>query len=89
MTETSTIALIGLPHTPRKLLEMVVEGQSVLPYREIWLKACNGELPMIIFERGRWYCPEPELPALAQPLGLRLKQPARSPRTRASRRSAA
>src|SRR4051794_22008777 len=62
MTETSTIALIGLPHTPRKLLEMVVEGQSVLPYREIWLKACNGELPMIIFERGRWYCPEPELP---------------------------
>src|SRR4051812_27818715 len=70
MTSTSTIALIGLPHTPRKLLEMVVEGQTVLPYREIWLKACNGELPMVIFERGRWYCPEPELPALAQALGL-------------------
>jgi hypothetical protein len=70
---TSTIALIALPHVPRKLLEMVVEGQTVLPYREIWLKACNGELPMVIFERGRWYCPEPELPALAQALGLRLK----------------
>jgi hypothetical protein len=74
MTSTSTVALMtALPHVPRKLLEMVVEGQTVLPYREFWIKACNGELPMVIFERGRWYCPEPELPALAQALGLRLK----------------
>ena len=89
MTETATIALIALPHVPRKLLEMVVEGQTVLPYREIWLKACNGELPMVIFDRGRWKVPEPEMPALAEALGLRLKQPDRPTRSRASRRSAA
>jgi hypothetical protein len=82
MTSTSTVALMtALPHVPRKLLEMVVEGQTVLPYREIWLKACNGELPMVIFERGRWYCPEPELPALAQALGLRLKPSSLLPAT--------
>ena len=79
MTATSTITLIALPHVPRKLLEMIEEGQAVLPYREIWLKACNGELPMVIFERGRWKVPEPEMPALAEALGLRLKQP--SPRS--------
>jgi hypothetical protein len=89
MTATSTIALIALPHVPRKLIEMVEEGQTVLPYREIWLKACNGELPMVIFERGRWKVPEPEIPALAEALGLRLKQPDRPARSRASRRSAA
>jgi hypothetical protein len=89
MTSTSMIALIALPQVSGKLLEMVEEGQTVLPYREIWLKACNGELPMVIFDRGRWKVPEPEMPALAEALGLRLKQPDRSPRTRASRRSAA
>jgi hypothetical protein len=73
MTATSTIALIALPHVPRKLIEMVEEGQTVPPYREFWLKACNGELPMVIFERGRWKVPEPEMPALAEALGLRLK----------------
>jgi hypothetical protein len=70
---TSTIALIALPHVPRKLLELIEEGQTVSSYREIWLKACNGELPMVIFERGRWKVPEPEMPALAEALGLRLK----------------
>ena len=90
MTSTSTIALIALPRVPRKLLEMVVEGQTVIPYREMWLKACNGELPMVIFERGRWKVPEPEMPALAEALGLRLKQPDRPDRPRAApRRSAA
>src|SRR5688500_10415513 len=82
MTSTSMIALIALPQVPGKLLEMVVEGQTVLPYREIWLKACNGELPMVIFERGRWKVPEPEMPALAEALGLRLKQPDRPARPR-------
>jgi hypothetical protein len=70
---TATIDLIALPHVPRKLLELIEEGQTVPSYRDQWLRACNGELPMVIFERGRWKCPEPELPALAQALGLRLK----------------
>jgi hypothetical protein len=39
----------------------------------MWLRACNGELPMIVFDNGRWKCPEPEFPALAEALGLRLK----------------
>ena len=73
MTATSTIALIALPHVPRKLIEMVEKGQTVPPYREFWLKACNGELPMVIFERGRWKVPDPEMLALAEALGLRLK----------------
>jgi len=70
---TATIDLIALPHVPRKLLELIEEGQNIPSYRDTWLKACNGELPMVIFDRGRWKCPEPELPALAQALGLRLK----------------
>jgi hypothetical protein len=70
---TATIDLIPLPHVPRKLLDLIEEGQTVPFYRDQWLRACNGELPMVIFERGRWKCPEPELPALAQALGLRLK----------------
>jgi hypothetical protein len=74
MTMTSATALIGLPHVPRKLMEMVEEGEAVPPYRIIWLKACNGDLPMVIFINGRWKCPEPDLPALAQALGLRLRR---------------
>jgi hypothetical protein len=70
---TATIDLIALPHVPRKLLELIEEGQTIPSYRDTWLKACNGELPMVIFERGRWKCPEPEMPALAEALGLRLK----------------
>ena len=30
---------------------------------------------MIQFIRGRWYCPRPDLPKLAQELGLQLKDP--------------
>jgi hypothetical protein len=86
----TTIAQIALPHVPRKLLDLVEDGETVPSYREIWLKACNGDLPMVIFERGRWKCPEPELPALGTALGLRLKPSTRPPaRPRAARRSAA
>jgi hypothetical protein len=70
---TATIDLIALPHVPRKLLELIEEGQTVPSYRDQWLRACNGELPMIVFDNGRWKCPEPEFPALAEALGLRLK----------------
>jgi hypothetical protein len=47
---------------------------------------------MVIFERGRWKCPEPELPALGTALGLRLKpstRPPRPARPRASRSASA
>ena len=73
MTITTT-DLVALPHVPLELIALVEAGETVPPYRNIWLKACNGELPMVIFERGRWKCPRPELPALAQALGLRLKR---------------
>jgi hypothetical protein len=87
---TSTIDMIALPHVPRELIALVEEGETIPPYRSTWLRACNGELPMIQFIRGRWYCPRPEMPALAQALGLRLK-PSSRPRAASpgSRRSAA
>jgi hypothetical protein len=88
---TSTIDLIALPHVPRELIVLVEAGETVPPYRSIWLRACNGELPMAQFVRGRWYVACDQLPDLAQALGLRLRRPAR-PRagTRPSpRRSAA
>jgi len=84
---TATIDLIALPHVPRKLLELIEEGETVPSYRDTWLKACNGELPMAQFVRGRWYVARDQLPDLAQALGLRLRRPAR-PRP-SSRRSAA
>jgi hypothetical protein len=84
---TSTIDLIALPHVPRELLALVEAGETVPPYRSIWLRACNGELPMAQFVRGRWYVARDQLPELAQTLGLRLKRPAR-PRA-STRRSAA
>jgi hypothetical protein len=91
-TAALPIEQIALPHVSRKLLELVEDGETVPSYREIWLKACNGELPMVIFERGRWKCPEPELPALGTALGLRLKpstRPPRPARPRASRSASA
>jgi hypothetical protein len=46
--------------------------------------AFNGELPMIVFIRGRYYLPRADLPALAQSLGLRLKRRNRSSSRRAA-----
>jgi hypothetical protein len=84
---TSTIDLIALPHVPRELLALIEAGETVPPYRSIWLRTCNGELPMAQFVRGRWYVARDQLPELAQALGLRLRRPAR-PRA-STRRSAA
>ena len=84
---TASIDLIALPHVPRELIALVEAGETVPPYRSIWLRTCNGELPMAQFLRGRWYVARDQLPDLAQTLGLR---PKRSSRSRAStRRSAA
>jgi hypothetical protein len=84
---TATIELIALPHVPRELIALVEAGETVPPYRSIWLRTCNGELPMAQFVRGRWYVARDQLPDLAQALGLRLKRSSR-PRP-ISRRSAA
>jgi len=78
---------IPLPHLPRELIQIVEPGQ-VIPNRDrIYFLICSGDLQMIQFIRGRWYCPRDELPALAHALGLRLKQP--GPPPPGSRRSAA
>jgi hypothetical protein len=68
------IELVPLPHAPRRLLEIVEPGHTIPSARRIYHLICAGELPMIIFDRGRWKVPEPELPALATALGLRLKR---------------
>jgi hypothetical protein len=76
---------VPLSRVPHELLALI-EGQPPA-YRQIWLTATDGRLPMLEFVRNRWYCPRPELPRLAQALGLRLKRRNR-PRS-STRRSAA
>jgi hypothetical protein len=78
--------LVGLAHTPRELLTLVEPGQEIPSHRSIYARVVNGDLPMAKYVRGRWYFFRPDIPALAQALGLRLK---RSGRPRAARRSAA
>jgi hypothetical protein len=66
--------MLGLPHLSRELSQIVEPGQ-IIPNRDrIYNLVCGGDLQMIQFIRGRWYCPRPALPALAQELGLQLKQ---------------
>jgi hypothetical protein len=82
--------MLGLPHLAREL-DQIVEPDQIIPNRDkIYNLVCGGELQMIRYIRGRWYCPRPELPALAQALGLRLKQdaPTRPARPRANRPAA-
>jgi hypothetical protein len=77
---TATIDLIALPHVPRELIALIEAGETVPAYRNIWLRTCNGDLPMAQFHRGRWYVARDQLPDLAQALGLHLKRSSR-PRT--------
>jgi hypothetical protein len=77
-TITLPTDLIPLPHIARELVQIVEPGQDIKGHRQIYHLIGLGLLPMIVFIRNRWYCPRPELPALAQALGLRLKQPGRS-----------
>jgi hypothetical protein len=72
-----------LPHPPRELIQLVEPGQDIAGHRDLYARVSNGELPMIIFDRGRWKCLRSELPALAQALGLHLKRSNR-PRPRRS-----
>jgi hypothetical protein len=86
-TTANPIPLVGLAQIPRELTELVEPGQEIPGHRRIYHEIGLGKLPMIQHVRGRWYCPRPELVALATALGLRLKRPGR-PRS-GSRRSAA
>jgi len=84
-TAVPTIDLVGLVQVPRELNALVEDGQEIPGHRRLYHELGLGKLPMIQLVRGRWYCPRPELPALATALGLRLK---RSGRPRASRPAA-
>jgi hypothetical protein len=87
-TTTIPAEMLGLAHLSRALTEIVEPGQ-VIPNRDrIYFLICGGDLQMIQFIRGRWYCPRADLPALAQALGLELKEPDRPARPRASRTAA-
>jgi len=59
-------------------------------YRHLTNRIANGEVPADLVEyiRGRYYVRRPNLLALAQALGLRLRQPGHPARP-GSRRSAA
>lgn len=90
LKSTVTSDMVGLPHLSRELSQIVEPGQ-IIPNRDrIYNLVCGGDLQMIQFIRGRWYCPRPDLPALAQELGLTLKQSGtKEPsRTRAARPAA-
>jgi hypothetical protein len=82
--------MVGLAHLSREMTQIVEPGQIVPNRDRIYNLVCGGDLQMIRFIRGRWYCPRPELPALAQALGLTLKEPDRPApaRPRASRSTA-
>ena len=73
MTTTEGTDLVRLTRVSLELLALIEDQPP--SYRETWMRATDGRLPMLVFLRNRWYCPRPELPALAQALGLRLKQP--------------
>src|SRR4051812_26656501 len=87
---TMPTEMLGLPHLSRELTQIVAPGQIVPNRDRIYNLVCGGDLQMIIFHRGRWYCPRPELSALAQALGLTLKEPDRpAPARPRANRSAA
>lgn len=87
MMTIPTDDLIPLPHLPRELGAIVEPGQQIAGHRKLYTMVSNGNLSMIVFDRGRWKCPRPELPALAQALGLRLKQSRGRPAAKAPTRT--
>ena len=89
-SSTVTHEMLGLPHLSRELSQIVEPGQEIPNRDRIYNLVCGGDLQMIQFIRGRWYCPRPELPALAQALGLQMQDTDRSApaRPRANRPAA-
>jgi hypothetical protein len=84
MTTPEMPELVPLSRVPHELLALI-EGEPPA-YRQIWLSATDGRLPMLEFIRNRWYCPRPELPRLAQALGLRLRRGRARPAATAGKR---
>jgi hypothetical protein len=76
--------LIGLAHVSGELKKVIDDPDAAPTHRALYNKKANGELPMIVFIRGRYYLPRADLPALAQSLGLRLKRRNRSSSRRAA-----
>jgi hypothetical protein len=62
-----------------------------LPYRHVANRIRNAAVPAELVEyiRGHYYVRRSNLPAFAQALGLQLKQPAPTARSRASRSASA
>jgi hypothetical protein len=92
MSTTIPPEMLGLAHLSRAMTEIVEPGQVVPNRDRIYSLVTGGDLQMIQFIRGRWYCSKDDLAALAQALGLRLREPAMKESSRpraASRRSAA
>jgi hypothetical protein len=88
LKSTVTSDMVGLPHLSRALTEIVEPGQEIPNRDRIYNLVCGGDLQMIEFIRGRWYCSKDNLPALALELCLRLREPAMPARPRASRSAA-
>jgi hypothetical protein len=79
-----------MAHLSRAMTEIVEPGQVVPNRDRIYSLVTGGDLQMIQFIRGRWYCSKDDLPALAQALGLRLREPAmKEPSRPRANRSAA
>jgi hypothetical protein len=66
--------LIGLAHVSEQLRKIIDNPDAAPTHRDLYNKKANGELPMIVFIRGRYYILRLDLPELARVLGLRLKK---------------
>jgi hypothetical protein len=66
--------VIGLAHVSEELRKIIDNPDAAPTHRGLYNKKANGELPMIVFIRGRYYIFRPNLPELAKALGLRLKK---------------
>jgi hypothetical protein len=76
--------LIALPRMAHEMVPLIV-GEP-LPYRHVANRIRNAAVPAELIEyiRGHYYVRRSNLPAFAQALGLQLKQPAPTARSRAS-----
>ena len=71
---SKTPDLIGLAHVSGELRKVIDDPDAAPTHRWLYNKKADGELPMIVFIRGRYYIFRADLPELARALGLRLKR---------------
>jgi hypothetical protein len=76
--------LIALTRMAHEMVPLIVG--ELLPYRHVANRIRNAAVPAELIEyiRGHYYVRRSNLPAFAQALGLQLKQPAPTARSRAS-----